>query len=99
MFDDDSLHFDEIEREVIVAFAFDHCSAGDAAEMTVQRIGRLEDGGAATRTGEGQQQGLQDLVGTVGGEDLRSGKAVVCADARAKLRCGICGCVYQYHLQ
>ena len=87
VFDDDSLHFVEIEREVVVAFAFDDRSTGDAAEMAVQRIGRFKDGGAATRTGEGQQQCLQDLVGTVGGEDLRSGKAVVRADARAELRC------------
>ena len=49
VFDDDSLHFVEIEREVVVAFAFDDRSTGDAAEMAVQRIGRFK--AAALRPG------------------------------------------------
>ena len=75
----DPSHLVEVEGEVGGALADRHAGAGDAGDVAVQRVGRLEhrDGAAGAAVGEAQR--LEHLVGAVGGEDLLGADAV---DAR-----------------
>ena len=50
--------------------ALDDLGPGDPRDVRVQRVGRLEHQGAATRPPEGQEQALQHLVRAVGAEHL-----------------------------
>ena len=59
--------------------------------MAVQLVGRLEGHHPSTRAGEGEQQRLQHLVRSVGGEDLLGRHAVQCADRLAEVGRGAVG--------
>ena len=73
----------EVEREVGAALPLDHRGAGDPGDLGVQLIGRLERRHRPAGTGVRQQQHLQHLVGTVGGEHLLGGDPVQSAIACA----------------
>ena len=52
------------------SLAHGHTGAGDAGDVGVEGIGRLEDSHGAAGAAIGQAQGLDDLVGPVPGQDL-----------------------------
>ena len=80
-----------VDLEVVVSVAFDDRGAGDAGDVAVERVGGLEQQGAAARPAEGEQQRLQDLVGAVGTEDLVGGDVVEVGDGLAQLGGGAVG--------
>ena len=82
---DDALHLAEVESEVRAPLAGHHRSAGDPAQMRMQRIGRFEHGRGPVRAAVGQQQGLQHLIGSVGCEHPGRAHAVEFTDTLPQL--------------
>ena len=63
-------HLVEVEREVRRPLALDDGGPGDAGDVAVQLVGRLERGDGAARAAVGEEQALQHLVRAVGREHL-----------------------------
>ena len=84
---EDAAHLVEVEGEVVGALADGHAGAGDAGDVAVQRVGRLEHGDRAARPAVGEAQRLQHLVGAVGREHLVGVDAVVRGDGLAQRAC------------
>ncbi len=81
----------EVERKVGGAFAFHHGGAADARQMTVELVGGLEGGDAASGPGIREQQRLQNFVRTVRREHLLGHHAVQIGDRLAELAGGAVG--------
>ena len=59
-----------VEGEVGRPFALHDGRSGDAGDLGVHLIGRLERRHDTARARVGEQNGLQNLVGAIGGEDV-----------------------------
>ena len=59
-----------VDEEVVVADALHHFGPRDARDVRVERVRGLEQCRPAARSAEGEQEGLEHLVGAVGAEDL-----------------------------
>jgi hypothetical protein len=75
----------EVEAEVGAALPLDDGRRCQPADLAVHGVGRLEDGGRPTRPPVGQEQGLEDLVAAVGGEDLVGMDAVQRSEGLAQV--------------
>ena len=76
----------EVEGEVGRPLPHRHAGAGDAGDVGVQGVGRLEDGDRPPVAAVGQAQGLEDLVRPVPHQDLLGPDAVQLADGGAQGR-------------
>ena len=83
---EDAAHLVEVEGEVLGALADGDGGAGDARDVAVQRVGRLEHRGGATGAAVGEAERLEHLVGAVGREHLLGSDAVVGGDRLAQAR-------------
>ncbi|GAA3067833.1 hypothetical protein GCM10020000_60250 [Streptomyces olivoverticillatus] len=66
----------DVDGEVVAARAGEPAGAGAARDQRVHGVGGLEAEGGAAGAAEGLQQLLEDLVGAVGGPDVRLGDLV-----------------------
>ncbi len=60
----------EVDGELVGSLADHGSGTGDASQVTVKCVGGFEGQHRAARSGERQQNRLQDLVRTVGDEHL-----------------------------
>ena len=77
---DHPLHFREVDREIGLSLAFDQRGSGDARDVAVQLIGRLEGRHRASGAGEGEEDRLEDFVAAVGHENHRGRHTMEFAD-------------------
>ena len=74
-----------VDAEVVVAGSGHDRRPGEARDVRVERVGRLEHRRPPPRAAEREQEGLEHLVGAVGAEDLVGVDAVQLGDRSAQL--------------
>ena len=87
----------EVEGEIGGALPLGHRGARDPCDVAVQRVGGFEHRDAPPGAAVGETEGLEDLVGAVGGEDLVGVDIVERGDGRAQLARGTVGVPVPFH--
>ena len=84
----DTVDLGRIEGEVGTAFTLDDRRTGDAGDLCVHLVRRLERGHGAAGPGVGEEHGLEHLVRSVGDEHLRRVDSVERCDVAAQSHSG-----------